>query len=199
MQSKICNLKATDQQSSSTPGQLVIFSGPSGVGKDTVLAAWSKADPRVQRVVAYTTREPRPGEVDGVDYHFVTDKRFSEMAGAGDFLEYKEVHGNFYATPLKDMERMLADGKVAVLKIDVKGALDAMKLRPDAITIFLEPPSFEVLEDRMRQRGTESEEAIQKRLRNAHLEMELRDHYQHVIANDRIEDVVQRLLAVYSK
>jgi guanylate kinase len=178
-------------------GRIVIFSGPSGVGKDTVLAAWIAKDPRVQRVVAYTTRDPRPGEVDGVDYNFVDNKTFAKMAEAGEFLEYKEVHGNFYATPLKDMERMLADGKIAILKIDVKGALDAMKLRPDAASVFLTTPSMEELERRMRSRGTETEEALQKRLRNAELEIELSDHYQHVIPNVEVEDVVKQLLALF--
>lgn len=178
-------------------GRIVIFSGPSGVGKDTVLEAWVAKDPRVKRVVAYTTRDPRPGEENGIDYNFVDHKTFAKMAEAGEFLEYKEVHGNFYATPLKDMERMLAEGKIAILKIDVKGALDAMKLRPDASSVFLTTPSMEELERRMRTRGTETEEALQKRLRNAELEIELSDHYQHVIPNLEVDDVVQRLLELF--
>src|SRR5579862_9437674 len=104
-------------------GKLVIFSGPSGVGKDTLLDAWMARDHRVQRVVAYTTRDIRPLEVDGVDYRFVSRERFRDLISGGAFLEYKEVFGNLYGTPLLDMEEMLAAGRIAVLKIDVQGAL----------------------------------------------------------------------------
>src|SRR5689334_15018289 len=127
-------------------GRLVILSGPSGVGKDTVLAAWQSSNPRVQRVVAYTTRAPRAGEQNGVDYHFVSRARFDELVEANAFLEHKIVHGNYYATPLADMEAMLNAGKIAVLKIDVQGAMEAMRLRPDALSIFLLPPNVEDLE-----------------------------------------------------
>ena len=116
-------------------GRLVILSGPSGVGKDTVINAWHARDPRVERVVAYTTRPARPGETDGLDYHFVSVDTFMELAADGAFLEYKEVHGNHYATPLRDMEAMLSAGKIAILKIDVQGALTAMELRPDAMSV----------------------------------------------------------------
>ncbi len=174
-------------------GTLVILSGPSGVGKDTVINTWHDQDPRVRRVVAYTTRDPRPGEVDGVDYHFVTVDQFMEMAAAGDFLEYKEVHGNHYATPLKDMEAMLDAGHVAILKIDVQGALSAMTLRPDAETVFLLPPSESELEHRIRHRGTDSEEVIQRRLEKARAEMALADKYRHRLVNASVDEVVTRL------
>lgn len=174
-------------------GRLVILSGPSGVGKDTVIDAWKASDPRVRRVVAYTTRAPRTGETDGIDYHFVPVERFRELADAGAFLEFKEVHGNFYATPLHDMEAMLTDGAIAVLKIDVQGALSAMELRPDAMTIFILPPSDEELERRIRGRGTDDEATIEKRLHNARLEIELSDRYQHRIVNDSVEAVVEAI------
>src|SRR4051812_46910447 len=116
-------------------GRLVILSGPSGVGKDTVLEQWKASNPRVHKVVAYTTRAPRPGEVDAVDYHFITPQRFQDLIEEGAFLEHKHVHGNYYATPLSDMEAMLMEGKIAVLKIDVQGAMEAMKLRPEAMSI----------------------------------------------------------------
>jgi guanylate kinase len=164
-------------------GRLVILSGPSGVGKDTVIDAWSEMDPRVERVVAYTTRPPREGEVEGIDYHFVSVPHFEQLAEEGAFLEWKRVHGNFYATPLKEMERMLEEGKIAVLKIDVQGALAAMALRPDALTVFLLPPSWDELERRIRGRATEAPEAIEGRLVNARNEMALADRYQHRIVN----------------
>lgn len=177
-------------------GLLVIFSGPSGVGKDTLLAAWTQRNPRVQRVVAYTTRAPRTGEVEGVDYHFVAVERFRELAAAGAFLEHKEVHGNWYATPLADLEAMLDRGLIAVLKIDVQGALDAMRIRPEAISIFIAPPSFDELERRIRSRGTEDEAALERRLENARFELSYQGAYAHVIVNDSIERAVDELESI---
>lgn len=180
------------------PGHLVILSGPSGVGKDTVLNAWMERDPRVQRVVAYTTRTMRPQEVDGVDYRFVSVERFRDLIAGGAFLEFKEVFGNLYGTPLLDMEEMLAAGKVAVLKIDVQGALTAMKLRPDALTVFIMPPSVEELERRIHSRGTDDPEVIARRLRTARDEMALRSEYQHVLVNEDVGRLVEQLEALVS-
>lgn len=174
-------------------GKLVIFSGPSGVGKDTLLDAWHQANPLVTRVVAYTTRSPRNQEENGVAYHFVSRPEFLTKAEAGDFLEYKEVHGNLYATPLRDMEAMLADGLIAVLKIDVQGAVSVMELRPDAITIFIQPPNWEELERRIRERGLDDSATIEKRLTNAREEVALSHRYQHQIVNDSIEIAVSKL------
>jgi guanylate kinase len=177
----------------SDKGRLVILSGPSGVGKDTVLEAWKASNPRVQRVVAYTTRQPRNGEVNGVDYHFVTRQRFDELVEEGAFLEHKLVHGNCYATPLSDMEALLIAGQIAVLKIDVQGAMEAMKLRPEALSIFLLPPTVEDLEKRIRGRGTDSEEVIERRLEDARYELALADKYTAHVVNDDIERVVREL------
>jgi guanylate kinase len=174
-------------------GRLVIFSGPSGVGKDTVLDAWSKRNPRVRRVVAYTTRPMRPLEQNGVDYNFVDLEAFRHLAEDGAFLEFKEVFGNLYATPLHDMEAMLAEGNVAVLKIDVQGALTAMKLRPDAITVFIMPPSLEELERRIKARGTDPAEVIDRRLRVARDEIALAPEYQHVLVNGDVSELVDEL------
>lgn len=177
-------------------GRIVILSGPSGVGKDTVLAAWNARNPQVRRVVATTTRAPRTGEQNGVDYTFVSRERFVELADAGAFLEWKEVHGNLYATPLDALERMLAEGLVAILKIDVQGALTAMEKRPDAVSIFLMPPSMEELERRIRSRATDSEETIQVRLANAREEIEVGRRYHHRVVNDDVERCVDRLEAL---
>jgi guanylate kinase len=174
-------------------GKTVILSGPSGVGKDTVIDRWTIRNPRVSRVVAYTTRPPRPHESEGRDYHFVSTDRFQEHARAGDFLEYKEVHGNYYATPLKDLDLLLEGGKVAVLKIDVQGALTAMSLRPEAISVFLLPPSAEELERRLSGRGTEDPAAVVRRMENARNEMALADRYRHRIVNEDLERVVEPL------
>jgi guanylate kinase len=175
-------------------GRLVILSGPSGVGKDTVINAWRDADPRVTRVVAYTTRAPRHGEVNGIDYHFVPVETFLAMAEAGKFLEWMEVHGNFYGTPLASVDQMIRDGLVAILKIDVQGALRAIELRPEALTVFLLPPSDEELEARIRRRALDDEATIQKRLLNARKELEAAPKYQHCIVNDDLAKVVERLL-----
>jgi guanylate kinase len=174
-------------------GQLVIISGPSGVGKDTVIEAWRARNPLVERVVAYTTRDPRPGEVNGVDYNFIARNRFYDMAEAGEFLEYKEVHDYYYATPLKDMERLLEAGKIAVLKIDVQGALSVMALRDDATAIFLLPPDADELERRIRTRATEDSHTILKRLRNAQEEIALAGRYQHRIINADVQASVEML------
>jgi guanylate kinase len=177
-------------------GRLIIFSGPSGVGKDTILDAWRARNPRVQRVVAYTTRPVRPGEQDGIDYNFVSPERFHELAESGAFLEHKEVFGNHYATPLHDMEALLASGKIAILKIDVQGALSAMDLRPDALTVFIMPPSQEELERRIRSRGTDAPEVIEKRLRTARDEIAIASRYRHVFVNEDVNDLVGKLEAL---
>jgi len=177
-------------------GRLVILSGPSGVGKDTLIETWSRRNPRVKRVVAYTTRPPRDGEVDGVDYNFVTVPSFTLMVEEGHFLEWKIVHGNYYATPLTAMEQLLAEGCIAILKIDVHGAISAMDLRPDATSIFVLPPSWEELERRIRSRALDSEGAIEKRLQNARDEMALADRYQHRIVNAELETAIRELEAI---
>jgi len=177
-------------------GRLVVLSGPSGVGKDTVIDAWRDVDPRVERVVACTSREPRDGEVDGVSYHFLTRKEFLARAAKGEFLEYKEVHGNLYGTPRREVEAMLMDGKVAILKIDVQGAEEVRKLRPEVVTIFLLPPSFEELERRIRGRALDSEETIQKRLAGARAELAEADEYDHRVVNDRVPLAVKRIMEI---
>ncbi len=178
---------------SNAQGRLVILSGPSGVGKDTVLDAWRAADSNVVRVVAYTTRPMRPGERDGIDYHFVSREAFQRRIGEGAFLEYKEVHKNFYGTPTEAMEALLAEGRVTVLKIDVQGALAVIPKRPNAMSVFLMPPSLEELERRLRDRGTDSEEVVQLRIKNARAEMELSKYYSHVIVNREVPETVQTL------
>lgn len=177
-------------------GKLVILSGPSGVGKDTVIAEWARLDPRVERVVAYTTRTPRAGEMDGVDYHFVTPAEFCDKADRGEFLEWKEVHENLYATPLLDMEAMLQAGKVAILKIDVQGGIEAMAKRPDALSIFLLPPSFEELERRIRDRAADDEATIQKRLQNARDEIAVSDRYQYRVVNDDLARTISEIWGI---
>lgn len=181
-------------------GTLVILSGPSGVGKDTVLDLWQERNPRIVRVVATTTRAPRPGERDTIDYTFVAPEEFHALASQGEFLEHKEVHGNFYATPASQVVALEEAGKVAVLKIDTEGALEVMAKRPDALTIMLLPPSFEELERRIRTRGSDSPEQIERRLHNARQEMDAAPHYKIQIINHDVEAVLaelERLVAAF--
>ena len=180
-------------------GRLVILSGPSGVGKDTVIDAWRLADPSVERVVACTTRAPRVNEVDGVDYHFLSVEQFEAMAKAGGFLEYKRVFDNYYGTPAKTPEEIIERGGIAILKIDVQGARAVMPMRPDAITVFILPPSEEVLRERIEGRKTDSPEAITKRLQEAKNEITQAKAYQYQIVNEDIDTVVRQLRALTAR
>ncbi len=172
---------------------IVVLSGPSGVGKDTVLDAWIEADPRVVRVVTYTTRLPRPGEVDGLDYNFVDLETFHMLQHEGHFWEHKSVHGHMYASPKKETLDLLADGRIPVLKVDVQGMAEIMRQRPDALSVFLLPPSFEELERRIRGRGTDDPDVIERRLRNARDEMEHASQYKLQIVNDEVSSAVRQL------
>lgn len=175
------------------PGRLVILSGPSGVGKDTVLIEWQKVNPHVIRVVAATTRLPRDGEADGGDYHFLTEEAFDTMAKAGGFLEHKQYGSSWYGTPLDQVNEIVRSGRIALLKIEVQGAAEVRALIPDVLSIFLLPPSFEELEQRIRSRGTETEEQIQKRLARARIEMAEAQAYTHRVVNDDLHRCVVEL------
>jgi len=174
-------------------GKLVILSGPSGVGKDTVIDRWKAVDPRVERVVAYATRSPRVGEVDGVDYWFVSVDKFKQMAEAGEFIEHKKVVDNYYATPSGHTDQILSKGGIAVLKIDVQGAEEVVKIRPDALSVFLLPPTKETLRQRLENRATDKHEAIVRRLEEADNEIAQAPNYQHQIVNVDVDEVVARL------
>lgn len=174
-------------------GKLLIVSGPSGVGKDSLLNAWAKSNPRVARVLTTTTRRPRNDERDGVDYRFVTPERFRELAAEGAFLEWKEVHGNLYGSPAQETALLVSQGKIAVLEIDVQGAAAVMNQRPDAETVFILPPSIDELERRLRGRALDSEAAIRQRLANAKGELAEAPKYRHQIVNDTLEHAVARL------
>jgi guanylate kinase len=174
-------------------GLLVVLSGPSGVGKDTVIDAWVALDPEIRKVITCTTRAPRAGETDGVDYIFLTEAEFAERAAAGRFLEHKLVHGHHYATPADETDNILAEGHVALLKIDVQGGLTVKDLRPDAFMLFLAPPSPEELERRIRDRATDAEADIERRLANARGEMAMAGRYEHVVVNDQVERAAREL------
>jgi len=175
------------------PGIAIIISGPSGVGKDTIIDRWREIDPTVERVVAFTTRPPRPGEVDGHSYFFVSSSTFNSLAESGHFLEYKEVHGNFYATPLKNLREMIRQGKKAILKIDVQGALQVIDEHPEFLTIFLLPPTPEELNRRLSERGTEDPATLSERIKNAEFELAQAHLYKHQVINDDVEECVKKI------
>lgn len=174
-------------------GRVVILSGPSGVGKDTVIDAWRAVNPLVRRVVACTTRAPREGEVHGVDYTFLSPEEFDQKAARGEFLEHKIVHGKGYATPRDQVDRLVAEGCIALLKIDVQGASEVREKLPGVLSIFLLPPSRDELAARIQGRGTETEEQRQRRLKTAEEEMAQADCYSHQVINDQVDSCVNRL------
>jgi len=182
-------------------GLLLVVSGPSAVGKDTVLDALlslpGEALPApVQKCVTTTTREPRLMETDGVDYRFVSAARFNDLVARDELLEYAEVHNNYYGTPRAEVAGARAQGMDVILKIDVQGGRAVKQKMPDAVLIFLQPPSLEELERRLRGRATESEEDIARRLLNARKEMAQRPHYDYAVTNDAVEAAVDTIVAI---
>ena len=172
-------------------GLLIVLSGPSGTGKGTVCDALLEKRKNIALSVSCTTRAPRPGEVDGVSYYFVTEPDFKEMLVHDEFLEHASVYGNYYGTPTSFVQKQLEHGKDVLLEIDVQGALKAKRVFPEGVYIFLLPPSMEELENRIRSRGTESEDQIVSRLSKAKSEALLAERYDYVIVNDVVDDVVQ--------
>lgn len=166
-------------------GKLIILSGPSGVGKGTVRNELFKDDSlNLAYSVSMTTRKPRPTDKEGIDYYFVDQETFEKKIINNELLEYARFVGNYYGTPKAEVERLLNAGKNVVLEIEVQGALQVMEKVPDALTIFLVPPSMEELEKRIRGRKTEAEEIIRERLEKAQKEILTKDHYKHVVVND---------------
>lgn len=176
-------------------GSLFIVSGPSGCGKGTILAEVLKDD-RFYYSISATTRAPRPGETDGVNYHFLTKEKFEELIANDGMLEYASYCDNYYGTPLKPVEDMLNEGKHVILEIEVQGALNVMKKRPDAVSVFILPPSMKELRRRLNKRGTETEEVIEKRLSQAEREIKMASQYDYVMINGELELAVNDLLSI---
>jgi guanylate kinase len=174
-------------------GLLFIVSAPSGAGKTTLVERLVEATPHLKMSRSYTSRAARPGEADGVDYNFVLRDRFEAMIAAGEFLEWAEVFGNLYGTCAADTERMLAAGDDVVLVIDVQGARKVRRRGLAATTIFVMPPSAEVLEQRLRGRSKDSDAAIQRRLVVAKQEVASYTEYDFIVVNDHIDAAVERL------
>ena len=177
-------------------GLLIVVSGPSGTGKGTVCSELLACTPELAYSISATTREPREGEKDGENYYFITREQFEQEIAAGGFLEYANVYGNYYGTPLKKIEERLAAGQDILLEIDTQGALEVMKKCPEGIFIFLLPPSMQELERRIRGRGTESEESLQRRLSAARDEVELGRQYDYAVVNLSVKQAVKRIQGI---
>lgn len=184
------------QQQATRRGFLIVFSGPAGVGKDTLIDQWKKVVPTLRRVVTYTTRPPAPEERHGVDYLFVSEERFQQLLQENAFLEHAFVHGHWYGTPSKEIEQMRSDGLDVVLRIDVQGGVQVKQKYPDALLIFIQPPSLQELENRLRKRGRDSEEAIRLRIENAQKEMEYIPHYDYLVTNDNLHRALETLRCI---
>ncbi len=180
----------------SQPGKLFVLSGPSGAGKSTVIAHLLKTLDKAYFSVSATTRAPREGEVDGVDYHFLSREQFEELIARGELLEHAEYVGNYYGTPAGPVNEKLAAGYDVLLDIETQGAEQVMANRPDAVSVFLFPPGFAVLEERLRKRGTDSEEKIQARLAQARVECRRAGLYRYIVINDLIENACSEALAI---
>ena len=178
-------------------GLLIVLSGPSGVGKGTVRAAiFAKGEQKFVYSISATTRLPRTGETDGVDYFFKTREEFEQMIQNKQLLEYAEYVGNYYGTPLEYVENTLAKGKDVFLEIDVQGAIQVRELMPEGVFIFLTPPDLNELESRIVNRGTDSDEVIAKRMKTAREELELMKYYDYSVVNDTVDNAVQKIEAI---
>lgn len=177
-------------------GKLFIISGPSGVGKSTVLRALFEQRGNLYFSVSATTRAPRPGEVDGVHYHYLTSETFREWIAKDEFLEYAQFVGESYGTPKRYVDEALEAGIDVILDIEVQGAQQVCAKRPDTVTIYIAPPSWEELERRLTSRGTDAEEKIQKRLCRAKEEFQEAKSYNYFIINNEVDVSVQELNAV---
>lgn len=178
-------------------GTLLVFSGPAGAGKDSVLIEYLKKNvPGVWKSVSYTTRAPRDGEINGVDYNFVTVDEFEKLIEQNAMLEYAKYGVNYYGTPRMSVDEHLKNGDIVILKIEVQGAEQIKNIYPQSIGAFIVPPSLEILEKRLRGRGTETDEDILRRLKIAEDELAYSVNYDYQIINDRLEDAVDDLTAV---
>lgn len=173
-----------------------MVSGPSGAGKGTVVSGVLKNRPDIFLSVSATTRPARAGEVDGVDYHFMTLEDFARMRERGEFLEWAQVYDNFYGTPREPIDRSAAAGRDVIAELDIQGAMMVKRARPDAILIFIEPPSLEELAPRLRGRGTEDPSALDRRLQGAYEEVKKKEAYDHVVVNGDLGEAVSSVLRI---
>ena len=177
-------------------GSLIILSGPSGAGKGTIYNELLKHDSNLKFSISMTTRKPRDGEKDGVDYFFVTEEEFKKEIEKGSFLEYAEVHGNYYGTLKKLVENDLDDGYDVILDIDIQGAVNIKAQKEDGIFIFIMPPSMRELKNRLVKRGTETKDKLIERFKNAYKEVNEMSKYNYVVINDEVDLAVKKVEAI---
>lgn len=194
-------LRAPAAGSPRLPGvsRVVVITGPSGVGKGTLIRLLRERLPALGLSVSATTRAPRPGERDGVDYHFLSDADFDRLVADGAFVEHAEYAGRRYGTLRSELERRAAAGEPVVLEIEVEGARQIRAAMPDALQVFIAPPSREALRERLVGRGTDEPQVIERRLEVAARELDAQDEFTHVVVNDRLEDAVRELVAVVER
>ncbi|WP_240095903.1 guanylate kinase [Thermomonas flagellata] len=179
-------------------GTLYIVAAPSGAGKSSIVNAVLARDPQISLSISYTSRPPRPGESEGRHYHFVSAQQFEAMVAAGDFFEYARVHGDWKGTARQSVEPLLAAGRDVLLEIDWQGARQVRRHVPDAVGVFILPPSRAALEERMRKRGQDSEEVIQRRLAAAREEMSHYDEFDYVIVNEEFDTAVAEMASIFA-
>ena len=177
-------------------GMLLVISGPSGTGKGTLIERLMQEDPTLVFSVSATTRAPRPGEIDGVHYHFVSNERYDQLVAENAFVEYASVHGNRYGTLRSEVYERLERGENVVLDIDVQGALNVIASEKEKVSIFILPPSMQELRSRLTGRGTESAEDVERRLHNAVWEISQKDKYEYKVINDDLESCLRTLQAI---
>ena len=187
----------TAQPAKPGTGFLLVVTGPSGAGKGTLVEHILKQRPDCVFSVSATTRPRRSTEVEGRDYFFLSQEEFIQREARGYFLETAEVHGHLYGTPVEPVDARVREGKVVVLDVDVQGGASVRRVRPDAITVFVYPPSLDALRSRLESRATDSPEVIEERLRNAPAELAQMSYYRYVIMNDDLERAVATLVAIH--
>jgi len=179
-------------------GRLVVLAGPSAVGKSTVVHRLRSDVDRLYFSVSMTTRAPRPGEVDGVDYFFVTSEQFQDNIDRGRMLEWADIHGGIQrsGTPAAPVQEAMADGRPVLVEVDLEGARNVKAMMPEAETVFLAPPSWEVLVQRLTGRGTEPEDVIERRLQTAREELAAKSEFDHVVVNEDVDEAVAEISAI---
>jgi guanylate kinase len=180
-------------------GYLFVVSAPSGAGKTTLCRALRDVYSDIQYSVSHTTRKPRRGEKDGIDYHFTDQKKFFNMRDRDFWAEWADVHGHYYGTSTKNIEKALSAGYDILLDIDVQGTVQILERYPDAVTIFIMAPSLEILKQRLSKRGTEDFQTIEKRMRNAEKEIAAKSIYRHVIVNDDLSASIDKFIRIVGK